>query len=248
MGGPTFGHAASDDSDTPDYVAQVDNKLDLRGRASVATLIARSRGDPQATGRAFATLGIDWPPLPGAVREAHAIAALFPGATVFTGDEASEERLQQLNARGDLTQFRYLLFSTHGYLSTEAPALSSIVLRQPGSQGADGYVTAAEWVGYSLRSDLTVLSACETGLGKEVAGEGVMGLPYALFVAGNRNTLLSLWKVPDASTAEFMVRFFRKLRAGTNQVTALAQTKREMMQSARFRDPIHWAGFVLYGS
>jgi CHAT domain-containing protein len=69
-----------------------------------------------------------------------------------------------------------------------------------------------------------------------------------LFVAGNRNTLLSLWKVPDASTSEFMIRFFRKLRAGVPQSAALAQTRHEMMKLPRYRDPIHWAGFVLYGS
>jgi CHAT domain-containing protein len=61
-------------------------------------------------------------------------------------------------------------------------------------------------------------------------------------------TLLSLWKVPDVSTAELMIRFFGKLRAGTAQVAALAQTKRELMNSARVKDPVHWAGFVRYGS
>lgn len=246
MGGPTFG---TETDKAPSASNQVADKLALRGRADdVATLLTRSVNDPQSTRRAFATMGVDWPPLPSAEREAKAVAALFPGAVVFTGDDATEDRLQQMDARGELTRFRYLLFSTHGYLSTEAPALSAVVLRQPGSAQADGYVTAAEWAGYTLRSELIVLSACETGLGKDVAGEGVIGLPYAMFIAGNRNTLLSLWKVPHVSTAEFMIRFFGKLRAGTPQVSALAQTKRELMNSARFKDPIHWAGFVLYGS
>ena len=245
MGGPTF---TSTSEEPPSAAAQVTDKLALRGRPDVASLLTRSGNDPQATRRAFASLGVDWPPLPGAEHEARAVAALFPGAVVFTGDEASENRLQQMDARGELARFRYLLFATHGYLSTEVPALSSVVLRQPGTAEADGYVTAAEWAGYTLRSDLIVLSACETGLGKQVAGEGVMGLPYAMFVAGNRNTLLSLWKVPDVSTAEFMIRFFRKLQAGTSQGTALAQTKRELMKTPHFKEPIHWAGFVLYGA
>lgn len=246
MGGPTFGRQVDPEAGAAGMLA---DKFSLRGRTrDAATLLTRSANDPDATRKAFVSLGIDWAPLPAAEREAKAVAALFPGAMIFTGADASEERLQQLEARGELARFRYLLFATHGYLSLDAPALSAVVLRQPGSALADGYVTAAEWAGYTLRSDLIVLSACETGLGKDVIGEGVMGLPYAMFVAGNRNTLLSLWKVPDASTAEFIVRFFTKLRAGTTQVAALAQTKREMMNSPRFRDPVHWAGFVLYGS
>jgi CHAT domain-containing protein/tetratricopeptide (TPR) repeat protein len=245
MGGPTFEAPAEEGSPSDRQVSDV---LGLRGPTDVSTLALRSGSDPQAARRAYFALGISWSPLPGAAREARAVAALFRGAAVYTGNEASEERLQQLHASGQLAGFRYLLFATHGYLSTDVPALSSVVLRQPGSVQADGYVTAAEWAGYSLRSELTVLSACETGLGKEVAGEGVMGLPYALFVAGNRNTLLSLWKVPDASTSEFMIRFFRKLRAGVPQSAALAQTRHEMMKLPRYRDPIHWAGFVLYGS
>lgn len=245
MGGPTFEVPAESGSPS---ARQVSDALALRGPTDVSTLARSSAADPQAARRAYFALGITWSPLPGAAREARAVAALFPGAAVYTGDEASEERLQQLHASRQLAGYRYLLFATHGYLSTEVPALSSVVLRQPGSEQADGYVTAAEWAGYSLRSELTVLSACETGLGKDVAGEGVMGLPYALFVAGNRNTLLSLWKVPDESTSEFMIRFFRKLRAGVPQPAALAQTRREMMTIPRYRDPIHWAGFVLYGS
>jgi hypothetical protein len=245
MGGPTFSTSVKNGADA---LPHLNAKLSLGGGIDVSEMVLRSAGDPGATQRAFATLGIEWAPLPGAEREARAVAALFRGAAVYTGDDASEDRLQQLDASGELARYRYLLFSTHGYLSTETPALSSVVLRQPGSATSDGYVTAAEWAGYTLRSDLTVLSACETGLGKQVVGEGVMGLPYGLFVAGNRNTLLSLWKVPDQSTAEFMIRFFGKLRAGDSQATALARTKREFMQSTRFRDPLHWAGFVLYGS
>ena len=81
-----------------------------------------------------------------------------------------------------------------------------------------GYVTASEWTRYDLQSDLIVLSACETGVGRIVQGEGVTGLPFALYVAGNRNTLLSLWPVVDESTAEFMGEFFRRLRAGESSL------------------------------
>jgi CHAT domain-containing protein/tetratricopeptide (TPR) repeat protein len=233
MGGPTYARGNTDNS-----FASIEQRFQLRsGRAS--------------NGRQDSSLdraGLQWQPLPGAAREARDVAALFSASRVFVGDDASEDKLQALNASGELQHFRYLLFATHGVLSMEVPSQSAIVLRQPGSAAADGYVTAAEFSGYSFRSELIVLSACETGLGREVAGEGVMGLPYALFIAGNRNTLLSLWKVPDDSTAHFMQRFFTRLRAGVPQATALAQTRREMAASTRYRNPIHWAGFVLYGA
>ena len=98
-----------------------------------------------------------------------------------------------------------------------------------------------------MKSDLTVLSACDTGVGRTQAGESVMGLPYALFVAGNKNTLLSLWPVDDDATAEFMRRFFTKLKAGTSQPDALRQTKQEFRQHPEWSDPRYWAAFVLYG-
>ena len=109
-------------------------------------------------------------------------------------------------------------------------------------------MTASEWPAYELRSDLIVLSACETALGKVVQGEGVMGLPYALYVAGNRNTLLSLWPVVDESTATFMTRLFAQLGAGKSQVQALSDTKREFLAGGKYAAPVFWAPFVLYGS
>jgi CHAT domain-containing protein len=229
MGAPLYEQARSA-STVPSAPMLVD--LALRGDVASASLGAREA----------------WPPLPGAEREVKGVAALFAGSNVLLGHDASEDRLQQLSANGDLARYRYLLISAHGHLSVESPELSAIVLRQPGSERNDGYVTASEWAGYNLNADLVVLSACETGLGKHVAGEGIMGLPYALFVAGSRNTLLSIWKVPDASAAEFMIRFFRRVRAGASKSVALAQTKREFLSNPRYRDPVHWAGFVLYGS
>jgi CHAT domain-containing protein len=202
--------------------------------------------------QAFRALNVAWQELPGSEREVDAIAALFDPqqAVVLKGATASEAQLMELNATRELAQFKYLLFSTHGYLSTSEPALSAVVLNQlRKDQTSDGYVTASEWTRYDLQSDLIVLSACETGVGRVVQGEGVTGLPYALYVAGNRNTLLSLWPVVDESTAQFMVRFFERLRAGEEQVAALNAVKRSFIDEAggRWTAPVFWAPFVLYG-
>jgi CHAT domain-containing protein/tetratricopeptide (TPR) repeat protein len=219
--------------------------------AAAPTGVEIMRGG-SAVKQAFEKMDIRWDDLPGSEREVDSIAALFPPeqVTVLKGDLASERELAERNATRELAQFRYLLFSTHGYLSTVEPALSAVVLSQDQDDpDTDGYVTASEWTRYDLQSDLIVLSACETGVGRIVQGEGVTGLPFALYVAGNRNTLLSLWPVVDESTAEFMGELFRRLRAGESQVAALNAVKRGFLQDPRkrFVAPLYWAPFVLYG-
>ena len=108
-------------------------------------------------------------------------------------------------------------------------------------------MTAAEIATYAIGADLVVLAACETALGKDVAGEGVFGLPYALTVAGARATLLSLWPVSDDSAAAFMARFYARLARGAAPAVALAETKREFIRDPKYAAPFHWAPWVLYG-
>jgi len=221
---------------------------DALRKATLDGAISAMASDDTATRRAFDTLGKRWTPLPGAEREVRAVGRLFMRPHLLLGEQASEPRLAALNASGELGRYRYLLVATHGYLSYTHPSLSAIVLRQPGAAGFDGYLTAAELPLYELTSELIVLSACETGLGPVRAGAGVMGLPLALMVAGNRNAVVTLWSVPDASAAEFVTRLFRHLKAGAPPDEALTATKREMARHPRFGHPVHWAGFVLYGA
>ena len=93
----------------------------------------------------------------------------------------------------------------------------------------------------------STVSAAPNGLGRQVRGEGVWGLPYALFIAGNTNTVVTLWPVADQSTSRFVQRFFARVRRGQAHAAALAETKREFLQDEALRAPIHWAGFVIYG-
>lgn len=210
---------------------------------NIVRQMVRNGGDYS---RALRQLNLKWNNLPGALKELSQLEKIFKNSRIYKQAQATEANLQLLNQKGLLAQHRYLVFSTHGYLSDDVPALSSIVLGQVNNpKGIDGYVTAGEWTGYNLKSDLMVLSACETGLGSVVSGEGVMGLPYALYVAGNKNTVLTLWSISDKLTAEFMASFFRKLKAGKGQVEALTATKREFIKKGE--NPKYWAAFVLYG-
>lgn len=183
--------------------------------------------------------------------EMQALADVFggPRATVYKRDAATEAKLLELNKSKELSQYKYLLFSVHGYFDPEQPAWNSIVLGQKDlAPGTDGFITVTKWPAYDLNSELVYLSACETGRGKFVPGEGVLGLTYVLYVAGNKNTVATLWKtLDDESAVHFTKTFFSKLLSGQDQVRALNETKREFIQGGRYSMPVFWAPFVLYG-
>ena len=203
---------------------------------------------PDARAERDVMQNLRWGNLPGTALEVETVSRIFQAdADKFVDGAASEATLQSLNKAGKLADYRYLLFSAHGYLASN-PALTSLVLSlHDRTPDADGYITASEWPSYNFKSDLMVLSACDTGVGNTLPGEGVMGLPYALFVAGNRNTLLTLWPVADEATAEFMRRFFTRLKNGEAQVSALTAVKREFAADPTYGHPRFWAAFVLYG-
>jgi len=234
-------------------IYEMDDKvIDINNPSATDFKIARQmvkRGGDYS--HALRQLNLKWKNLPGTLKELKQLEKLFKGQKprIYKEADATEMMLQNLSKQGVLAKYRYLVFSAHGYLSDEVPTLSSIVLGQINNPPSiDGYVTAGEWPGYNLKSDLMVLSACETGLGEVVGGEGVMGLPYALYVAGNKNTILTLWSISDKVTAEFITSFFRKLKAGRGQVEALTATKREFInKGGKYANPKYWAAFVLYG-
>jgi len=98
-----------------------------------------------------------------------------------------------------------------------------------------------------LNADLVVLSACETGLGKEVKGEGLIGLTHAFFYAGTPSIMVSLWKVQDRSTADLMANFYPQLDGASGKAEALRQAKLKLIQDKRYAHPYYWAPFVLIG-
>ncbi|SIT56158.1 exported hypothetical protein [Mesorhizobium prunaredense] len=202
---------------------------------------------------ALPTGQITWSNLPGSAEELKKLASLFglkAGDDLFSGNDASESNVRRLQHEGALQRYRYLIFSTHGYLDQRNPELSGIVLSQTNlTEGDDGYLRASELSAYDFRSDLVVISGCETGVGKWVSGEGILGLPFALFAGGNASTILTLWPVQDESTAQFVERFFRKLKDGATPSVALSETKREFILSDNpaQRLPLVWAPFVYYG-
>jgi CHAT domain-containing protein/Flp pilus assembly protein TadD len=151
---------------------------------------------------------------------------------------------------GQLSDYRYLHFATHGYLDTERPSLSALVLAQIDEKGQaeDGFLRVDDIYNARLSADLVVLSACQTGLGKEVRGEGLMGLTRAFLYAGVPRVVVSLWNVNDRATAELMAAFYRSmLRQGKRPSAALREAQLELRKQKRWESPYYWAAFVEHG-
>jgi CHAT domain-containing protein len=205
----------------------------------------------------YARLGYDrWPPLYGTELEVQKLRrAVGPGTDLLTGRAASEERIRRMSASGRLAGYRWLHFATHGLAVPEAPSLSALVLSQAGASDSlaarDGYLTMREIASLRLGADVAVLSACRTGLGRIVAGEGVVSLSHAFMRAGANATLVSQWRVLDWSTQQFMTAVYRRARADTTTFAeATAEVKRAFVEGqfgARNTDPLRWAPFVYYG-
>jgi tetratricopeptide (TPR) repeat protein len=189
-----------------------------------------------------ASRGADFTPLPGSRAEVEAIAKLLPkDATLkLLGSQASEQKLADLAERGELKKYRYLHFATHGEVNSHVAFQSAIILAQGqlpepaealrGKNFIDGRLTAAELMNWKLDADMVVLSACQTGLGQPAGGEGYLGFSQALFKAGARSLVVSLWKVDDTATSLLMVRFYENLlggRAGLKAPMAKAEALTE---------------------
>ena len=188
--------------------------------------------------------------LPCSRPEVLAIAQLFPSSTVLLGRQAVKSRLLELSKRGELGQYAYLHFSAHGTLGDEAgpvrqPAL--VLARRPHHPEADAFLTMDDVSHLKLNAEVAVLSACETGLGEQVHGEGVIGLPRAFLYAGARSVVVSLWEVNDQSTATLMQEFYTQMRRGRSRADALRAARQTLLRSSTSAHPYYWAPFILVG-
>ncbi len=198
-----------------------------------------------------AVRGFDLARLPGTREEARRIAEIMPEVNVLAGAEAQETRVKE-----SLPAYRYLHFATHGLLDPDEPLYSSIALAEPREPGEDGFIEAREVARESLHAELVTLSACQTGRGKTECGEGLIGLPWAFFVARVPTQIVSLWSVDDFMTQELMTRFYRRLAAGECKAAALRAAAAELRAAelegpdGRRVNPTHpyfWAPFVVLG-
>jgi len=149
----------------------------------------------------------------------------------------------------DVSKYRIIHVATHGLLNAERPQFTGVVLSLVGNKTHDGFVRTDEVFNLRLGSPLVMLSACETGLGKEKRGEGVMGLTRAFMYAGAPTVGVSLWSVADKSTADLMTAFYKRLLTpgDTNSSSALRGAQLAMISGKKYSAPFFWAPFVLVG-
>lgn len=213
-------------------------------------------GSPSTTGRnrsaasdkTFRDWSTSWPELPYARAEVEEISKLYPKdeVKVLVGKDASEANVKGLK----LDEYRIVHFASHGWIDEDHPQFSALVLNgSEAAGGEDGFLTMREVFELKLNADLVVLSACKSGLGQQIRGEGVAGLSRAFFCAGTSSVLVSLWNVSDRSTADFMTNFYKGLRQdGFNKATAVREARLKMIRSKNYSHPYYWAPFILVGN
>jgi len=178
--------------------------------------------------------------------EIERIAALFKKTkiNIFRRYEATEERLKKLN----LTDYKILHFATHCLIDDKIPARSSIVFSLGSASDEDEILQMREIFNLKLNSDLVTLSACQTGLGQFIKGEGIESLSRAFFYAGASSVLISLWAVHDQASSQFMERYYFHLLSSNSIMNSLQKTKLEMIGSDTLSHPYYWAGFAATGN
>ena len=183
--------------------------------------------------------------LPGTAREAATIASVFPQGAVdrLEGFAATRDRFLNVG----LGQYQFIHVATHAVADSEVPQASALLLSRYDnhSQQLDGRVLAADFVNVQLNAQTFVLSACDTAMGKNISGEGLMGLRYVVLARGARAVVASMWPVADQLSAELMARFYRTLLQEHLRVApALSDAMRASIKG-RFKDPGLWAAYAL---
>ncbi|MCS7004025.1 MAG: CHAT domain-containing protein [Cytophagales bacterium] len=189
-------------------------------------------------------------PIPQSETEIKSISKIFlekgEKAHIYLRNDANEGKVKS----GNLRDYRYIHWATHGFVHTRNPDFSCIIMASEYFSGEDGYLFSPEIANLQLSADLVTLSACETGLGQINPGEGLIGMTRSLLIAGARNVIVSLWKVADESTSQLMVDFYKSILDESifSYSIHLHNAKRKMIEKGgEFAHPYYWSAFVLHG-
>lgn len=183
-----------------------------------------------------------------ASEEADAILQTTSGDTAMVARGFAASRETAMSQR--VGEYRILHFATHGFLNSEHPELSGLVLTMVDHDGSriNGFMPLHDIYNLNLSADLVVLSACDTALGKDIKGEGLVGITGGFMSAGSKSVIASLWKVDDRATAALMAEFYKAmLQDGLPPAAALRLAKQSIRQKKAWSAPYFWAGFVLQG-
>jgi CHAT domain-containing protein/Tfp pilus assembly protein PilF len=191
-----------------------------------------------------------WPPkrLPFTRQEAQTISSLFPSASSSQKIDFDASRTTATD--GNLANYQIVHFATHGIANTENPELSGIVMSMVDAKGnlVNGFLRLTDIFNLKLAANLVVLSACQSGMGQNVKGEGMVGLTRGFMYAGAQRVAVSLWSVDDEGTAVLMQKFYQKmLQEKLAPAAALRAAQMELMSQSKWKSPYYWAAFTLQG-
>jgi CHAT domain-containing protein len=227
---------------------------DARVAAAIAKARPSAKSDPSAIypvnalKRAADDFGGGFRRLRSSREEAEAIAELVPADRSLKAVDFAASRATALE--GKLRDYRIVHFATHGLINTRHPELSGLVLSLVDPEGnlQDGFLRLHDIYNLELNADLVVLSSCRSALGREVRGEGLVGLTRGFMFAGASMVAASLWNVEDQATAELMKKFYSNmLGKGMRPARALRAAQLELSKDARWAAPYFWAGFIIQG-
>jgi CHAT domain-containing protein len=204
--------------------------------------------DSLALNRSAIEAGFTFQRLPFTRQEGDRILSLIPNTQTQSAFDFAANRATATSPQ--LSQYQIVHFATHGILNSRNPELSGVVLSLVDEQGKpqNGFLRLNDIFNLKLPAELVVLSACQTGLGKEIKGEGLVGLTRGFMYAGAPRVLVSLWSVSDRGTSELMSRFYKKmLQEKLQPAAALRAAQLEMLQTPQWQEPYYWAAFTLQG-
>ncbi len=192
-----------------------------------------------------------FPELPETETEANKVAELLQAekSSILLGDQASRANILELNQQQKLKDYQYLLFATHAILPAQTDDIRqpALVLSHTQTAAEEGYLTVADVYGLQLNARLVTLSACHTGQGEAITGEGIRGLAQAFMYAGSTALAATLWEVHSESLRQLNETLFNQLRQGQPLAIALQEAKRGLWQHPQYRHPYFWAPLVVFG-
>ncbi len=191
--------------------------------------------------------GLAFGRLPLTGQLANSLGKMYSGrATLLTGLEATKDRFRD-QIVPSLGLYDKIVFATHGYFGKDLPGINEPVLVLTAvPPGRDGYLRMSEVMGLQMNAEIVALTACQSGMGRRISGEGTMGMGRAFQYAGARSVLMSLWSVSEKSSVLLVESFFRWLRKGKDKLEALSLARRDV-RDAGYDHPFFWAPFILVG-
>lgn len=220
-----------------------DNRI---SKNSNNNLIATQKNPKPKTARLRGRRDIAFTRLLATQKEAFGIKKAFPKKVdELIGVDASKQRLQLIN----FMEYYILHFATHSLLDLSQPELSSIVLSLVDKTGqeCEGFLTVSDILNFRFSAELVTLSSCQTALGREKKGEGVIGLTRAFFYSGARRVVSTLWSVNDEATADLMIRFYNNIGTGLSASSALRKAQLDILRTQKYKSPYYWAAFQIQG-